>query len=113
MHPTELWQQAEAGFDEVSGFRYEELAGVSRQQGSLSADARYFILSECFAASGGFWGSGDSGGVTTRFAVDLAAIWDRHLRHILEAVDVETGVVLAEALQHDLRALGSNDPLKY
>lgn len=109
----ELQQQADTGFTGVGGWRYEELAVISRSLGSMKADARYFIPTECFELTASRWGGGDGGAVTQRYAAALANTWDHHLQAILGEDDVAAGVALAETLRDDLLALAVHDPLTY
>lgn len=104
---SELQHRADAGFAGAGGDLYEALAAVSHSEGLRKADARYFVLSECFQFSADCWSTGEGGAVSSDLAGALAATWDHHLASVLGETDAEAAVALATTLRDDLRSLAA------
>lgn len=107
VHPSELSQQADAGFVGVAADQYDDLRVASRALGDRTGDHRYVLLERCCLVSSNCWTDGEAGAIYTASQHELSAIWDRHIHGILDEVDPEIARGLASILLDDLYAFSA------
>ena len=66
-------------FRSVPPLDYGDIADAWREISVNRMDIRFAVLADCFDLSRSFWGEGDSGGVSNRFALAHIRIFEAYL----------------------------------
>lgn len=106
-------EQLADDFSRAAPEEYADLAALCRDLAINRLDVRFMLLKECFEISHGFWSEGGRGAASADFVRTLRRLWESYLPGIIESASEETGTALAAALEEDLIALGSVDPLTF